>query len=291
MNDTTTIPARNPAQLDAIGKLLQVMAMLRDRQHGCPWDLEQSIASLASYTLEEVYEVVDAIEQNDLASLRDELGDLLFQIVFYAQIAAEQGQFTFGDIATAITDKLVRRHPHVFPGGEISRFGAPTDITADEVVVNWETIKQAERAAKQGVHADESAAAQPGLLDDVPRAMPALARARKLQQRAAHAGFDWTTLAPVLAKLKEEVAEFEVAVQAQGRERMEAELGDVLFAVVNIARHCDIEPEMALRGANQRFETRFRWIENALRSRGKQPGDVPLAELDALWDEAKRAGL
>lgn len=279
----------NPENVDAIHKLLQVMAMLRDKQNGCPWDLEQSIASLAAYTLEEVYEVVDAIESADMGQLRDELGDLLFQIVFYAQIAGEQGQFDFQDIARAITDKLIRRHPHVFPGGELAQFGARHDITAEEVVVNWESIKQAERDAKN--KPGSAAQAQASILDDVPRAMPALERARKLQKRAANVGFDWPNMEPVLAKLKEEIAEFEAAAGSEGPVRMAEEMGDMLFALVNIARHCQIEPEMALRGANQRFETRFRWIETTLQAQGRQPQDLTLQELDELWEAAKRSGL
>lgn len=274
---------------DAVSRLLQVMAMLRNPENGCPWDLQQSIASLAPYTLEEVYEVVDAIENADLRQLRDELGDLLFQIVFYAQIATEKGEFDFQDIANAITEKLVRRHPHVFPGGEFGRLVAGSEITADEVIVNWEMIKQEERNAK--LAASTSAEHSSSILDDIPRAMPALERARKLQKRAANVGFDWSDVAPVIAKLKEEIAEFEVALQQEGNERMTEELGDMLFALVNIARHCQIEPEMALRGANRRFETRFRWIEQALREQGRQPQHATLQELDELWEAAKHSGL
>ena len=265
------------------------MAMLRNPDQGCPWDLQQSIASLAPYTLEEVYEVVDAIENADMRQLRDELGDLLFQIVFYAQVAAEQGEFDFQDIANAITEKLVRRHPHVFPGGEFGKLVSGDEITAADVVVNWEMIKQEERNAKLG----SGAAAQQthSILDDIPRAMPALERARKLQKRAANVGFDWTNVEPALAKLKEEIAEFEVALQREGNDRMTEEFGDILFALVNIARHCQIEPEMALRGANRRFEARFRWIERALSEQGRQPLQATLQELDELWEAAKHSGL
>lgn len=281
--------ARNSDKLDAISRLLQVMAMLRDQRSGCPWDLEQTIASLAPYTLEEVYEVVDAIENADMQQLRDELGDLLFQIVFYAQIAGEQGEFNFHDIAAAITEKLIRRHPHVFPGGDLTGFGKPSEITAGEVVVNWESIKQAERNAKRESGKEQAAGAS--ILDDVPRVLPALERARKLQKRAANVGFDWPSVHPVLEKLKEEIAEFETAIQFEGEERMAQELGDILFALVNIARHCKIEPETALRGANRRFEARFRWIEIALQEQGRKAQDVKLEELDELWEAAKRSGL
>lgn len=274
---------------EAVSRLLQVMAMLRNPEQGCPWDLQQSIASLAPYTLEEVYEVVDAIENADMRQLRDELGDLLFQIVFYAQIATEQGDFDFQDIADAITEKLVRRHPHVFPGGEFGKYVSGEVITASEVVANWEMIKQEERNAK--LRTGDSAHQTSSILDDIPRAMPALERARKLQKRAANVGFDWTEVAPVLAKLKEEIAEFEFALQREGQERKTEELGDMLFAIVNIARHCQIEPEMALRGANRRFEARFRWIEQSLSAQGRQPQQVSLQELDELWEAAKQSGL
>ena len=289
-------PDQSALPRSGIDKLLQVMRMLRDKQHGCPWDLEQTIASLAPYTLEEVYEVVDAIESEDMVDLRDELGDLLFQVVFYAQIAAEQSEFDFNDIANAITAKLVRRHPHVFPDGDVAQFGQPTDISAEQVVVNWETIKQGEREAKQRERGGQGQPEPSGVLDDVPRALPALERARKLQNRAARVGFDWNELAPVLAKLREEIAEFETAVGAndqapESQARITHELGDMLFAVVNVARHCGVEPEMALRGANSRFEQRFRWIERALAAQDKQVSGVALAELDALWEEAKQSGL
>ena len=238
-------------------------------------------------------EVVDAIENADMQQLRDELGDLLFQIVFYAQIAGEQGEFNFSDIAAAITEKLIRRHPHVFPDGDVTGFGTGIGktgaITAGEVVVNWESIKQAERDAKRGSGKKEATHAS--ILDDIPRAMPALERARKLQKRAANVGFDWPSVQPVLAKLKEEIEEFENAVQFEGEARMAQELGDMLFALVNIARHCKIEPEIALRGANQRFEARFRWIEAALHGQGRQAQNVKLEELDELWEAAKRSGL
>ena len=275
----------------AIDRLIAIMTMLRDKQHGCPWDLEQTIKSLLPYTLEEVYEVADAIENNDLVELEDELGDLLFQVIFYAQIAKEQGAFDFQDIATAISDKLVRRHPHVFPEGDVEQFGIPQDISAQQVVVNWEAIKELEREQKRKKGGRQAAQEVSSLLDDVPRALPAMERARKLQKRAAQVGFDWTEIAPVLDKLKEEVAEFEEALASGNFERMSDELGDVLFAVINLARHGNIEPEVALRSANRRFETRFKWIETALSAQGKRLKDANLEELDALWDRAKQNGL
>jgi len=277
--------------LTAIDRLIAIMTMLRDKQHGCPWDLEQTIKSLLPYTLEEVYEVADAIENNDLVELEDELGDLLFQVIFYAQIAKEQGAFDFQDIATAITDKLVRRHPHVFPDGDVEKFGIQQDISAQQVVVNWEAIKELEREEKRKKGGEQVAQEVESILDDLPRALPAMERARKLQKRAAQVGFDWAEIAPVLEKLKEEVAEFEEALASGDLERMSDELGDVLFATINLARHSKIEPEVALRSTNQRFETRFKWIEAALSQQGKVFKDANLEELDALWDQAKKTGI
>ena len=277
--------------LTAIDRLIAIMTMLRDKQHGCPWDLEQTIKSLLPYTLEEAYEVADAIENNDLVELEDELGDLLFQVIFYAQIAKEQGAFDFQDIATAITDKLIRRHPHVFPGGDVEQFGISQEIDAQQVVVNWEAIKEIEREEKRKKGGKQAVQGVESILDDVPRALPAMERARKLQKRAAQVGFDWAEVAPVLEKLKEEVVEFEEALASGDLERMSDELGDVLFATINLARHSKIEPEVALRSTNRRFETRFKWIEAALYQQDKVFKDEKLEELDALWGQAKKTGL
>jgi nucleoside triphosphate diphosphatase len=276
----------------AIEKLKSLMTMLRDKNFGCPWDLEQTIASLVPYTLEEAYEVVDAIEKADMVELEDELGDLLFQVVFYAQIAKEQGLFQFDDVANAITKKLIRRHPHVFPEGKVTNFGSKSEISSGEVIVNWEAIKQIEKAEKIAKNkGDLKSKESNSALDDVPRALPALDRARKLQKRAARVGFDWSEMTPVLAKLKEEVMELEEAIASKDREAVEAELGDVLFAAVNVARHSDIYPEVALRQANSRFENRFKWIESSLEEQGKSMDDTDLQQLDQLWDQAKAKGL
>jgi len=279
-------------QRSAIEKLVSLMTMLRDKEYGCPWDLEQSIASLIPYTLEEVYEVVDAIEKNDMHDLEEELGDLLFQVIFYAQIANEEGLFNFDDVADGISNKLVRRHPHVFPDGEVTNFGSKADISSDQVMVNWEAIKLAEKAEKIAKKGGPDTGAEPSsVLNDVPMALPALERSRKLQKRAAKEGFDWQDLTPVLAKLKEEVSELEEAISKGEEENIQAELGDVLFATVNVARHTRVDAEIALRNANKRFENRFKWIESSLHEQGKTLSDVQLDDLDQLWEQAKAAGL
>ena len=272
----------------AIKRLLLIMSMLRDQNFGCPWDLEQNISSLASHTLEEVYEVIDAIEKNDMESLVDELGDLLFQIVFYAQIANERRVFDFNDVANSINNKLIRRHPHVFPEGKVENFGVKRTVTSKEVAFNWELIKKREKRVKAE---KESSRIEESLLDDVPLASPALERSKKLQKRAATAGFDWPNLPPVIAKLKEEIAELEGALSDGSHEQITSEVGDVLFSAVNVARHLKIDPEMALRFANARFEKRFRWIENEVRGQNKLIEEIKLSELNKLWDQAKLSGL
>ena len=248
------------------------MARLRDPQAGCPWDLEQTFASIAPYTVEEAYEVADAIERNDLSDLKEELGDLLLQVVFHARMAQEQGAFDFDDVARAINEKMVRRHPHVF--GEAS-FASGAEQTAA-----WEAMKAQERAGKGR---DQS------LLDDVPRGLPALTRAVKLPRRAARVGFDWPNTDFVLEKLREEVGEMEAEIAAGDQEALRGELGDVLFVIANLARKLDIEPEDALRSSNAKFIRRFRFIEQALAERGRTPDQSDLEEMDALWDAAKAA--
>ena len=276
----------------AIERLVALMKMLRNKNFGCPWDLEQSIESLIPFTLEEVYEVVDAIEKRDMVELEDELGDLLFQVVFYAQIAQEEDLFNFDDVANAITNKLVRRHPHVFPEGEVTNFGTKSKISSDQVVVNWELIKKEEKEEKLARKTSESAAnGIESVLDDIPRAMPALERSRKIQRRAANVGFDWQEILPVVSKIKEEVEELEEAISNGNSAAIESELGDVLFAVVNIARHTNVDPESALRNANSRFENRFKWIEAKLQTDGKSITEMNLQQLDQLWEEAKFNGL
>ena len=282
----------------AIEKLVALMVMLRDQKLGCPWDLEQTIESLVPYTLEEVYEVVDAIDKNDMVELKDELGDLLFQVVFYAQIACEEGLFTFDDVADSITAKLIRRHPHVFPDATIGSFGSKSYISSDQVVVNWEAIKQEEkikklqhRAQRGQTEKEDSTDAIASTLDDVPRSLPALERAYKLQKRAANTGFDWSDIAPVIEKLKEESAEFQSALETKNQQQIQAEIGDVLFTAVNLARHASVEPEIALRAANHRFEERFKWIETTLYSLDQTVNETNQEQLDELWEQAKGMGL
>jgi MazG family protein len=256
-------------------RLLAIMARLRDPQAGCPWDLEQSFATIAPYTIEEAYEVADAIERRDLSHLREELGDLLLQVVFHARIAEEQEAFAFNDVAEAICAKMIARHPHVFGDADIE--------TAEAQTKAWEELKAAERAAKAGD-------ALASTLDGVPLALPALLRAIKLQNRAARVGFDWPSTDQVIDKIVEEARELaEAKAHAdEDRDHLEEEMGDLLFVAANLARHLKIDPETALRRANAKFERRFRHIERGLAAQGRKLGEATLAEMDALWDEAKR---
>ena len=250
--------------------LLALMARLRDPQTGCPWDREQTYATIVPHTIEEAYEVADAIARQDWADLRDELGDLLFQVVFYAQIAQEEGRFDFNGVARGIAEKMTRRHPHVFAD---ARYADAAEQTAA-----WERIKASEKP-------DRAA----GVLDGVALALPALTRAVKLQKKASKVGFDWGALEPILAKIQEEIGEMrhEIATQAS-KERLADELGDVLFAVANLARHLQLDPEAALRGTNSKFERRFRQIEQWLAEQGRTPAESTLEEMDGLWERAKR---
>jgi ATP diphosphatase len=259
-----------------IDDLLALMARLRDPEQGCPWDLQQTFATIAPHTLEECYELVDAIERGDAAQLREELGDVLFQVVFYAQLGREQGQFEFAGLVDALARKLLRRHPHVFPNGALDD-GAGPALAVAQVNHNWERIKQQERLEKS----------QTGVLDDVPLALPALSRAAKLQRRAARVGFDWDDWRQVLVKLEEETAELEEAVASGERGAIVDEVGDLLFCCVNLARLLDIDPEQALRGSNRKFERRFRYIERALAAEGRHPQQASLQELETLWSAAK----
>jgi MazG family protein len=269
---TSDRPTPETLPREPLARLLAVMAWLRDRRHGCPWDLEQTFRTIAPYTIEEAYEVADAIERDDLKALKEELGDLLLQVVYHAQMASEAGAFSFADVAAAIAVKMVDRHPHVFGEAHVD--------TATAQTASWEARKAAERAAK----ADAA-----GTLDGVARALPALLRAEKLQKRAARVGFDWKKTGPVIDKIEEELGELraELAAGTVDQERLSDELGDVLFAVANLARHCKVDPEVALRATNDKFERRFRHIERRLAENGRKPSDATLEEMEALWHEAK----
>jgi len=257
-------------------QLLSIMQRLRDPEQGCPWDLQQDFASIAVYTIEEAYEVADAIERADLAELKDELGDLLLQVVFHAQMAAEQQAFGFADVVQAICEKMVRRHPHVF-GLE----GAPVPaIDVESVRQSWEGIKALERAAKAG---DVSS-----VLDDIPRGMAELQRASRIQKRAASAGFDWSSATQVMDKLREETAELEVAMQQQESAAMQEELGDLLFTLVNVGRKLQIDPAQALRTANSKFERRFRGLEKMAGGKSEMLA-MDIQELEQLWQTVKTA--
>lgn len=261
-----------------ITRLLEIMAVLRTPKIGCPWDLEQNFNSIAPYTIEEAYEVADAIAKGDLTELADELGDLLLQVVFHARMAEEQGAFDFGAVVEAITAKMIRRHPHVF--------GNVAELSADGVSALWSEIKAQEKAAKRARNAANGSEAP--LLSDVARALPALTRAVKLQAKAGSVGFDWNDARQVLAKIREETDEIEAALDAGETEEVHAEIGDLLFAVANLARHVSSDPEGVLRQTNVKFERRFGFIETELARQGRKLGSVSLAEMDALWNEAKR---
>lgn len=267
-----------------IDQLLEVMASLRHPELGCEWDKKQTLKKLTSYTLEEVYEVIDAVERQDNAHLQDELGDLLFQIVFYTQIAREEGRFDFGDVVQSITEKLLRRHPHVFPDGTIASFGSSVKpaLSAEQVAVNWELIKNQERSSKALGRAERVS-----LMDDVPTSLPALDRAHKLQKRAATVGFDWQSIRPVLDKLQEEIRELEVEIDAGNHDRMTAELGDMLFCCVNLARHLKVEPEAALRDSNRKFERRFRELEDGAAEQSIPLSALSAVEMNELWERIK----
>ena len=264
--------------------LLEIMARLRDPDGGCPWDVEQTFATIVPHTIEEAYEVADAIDNNDMASLKDELGDLLFQVVFYAQMAKEAGDFDFHDVVGSISEKMVRRHPHVFADAVYENL--------DEQLNAWEETKRQERAEKEArtdtpdtpANGDSESA-----LDGVISALPALSRAYKLQKRAARVGFDWDTPAPVVGKVREELAEVEAEIQTGDHQRLEDELGDLLFCCVNLARKLDIDPESALRGGNTKFERRFRRMETLMAADGQGFDAMPVDDvLDIYWTQAKR---
>ena len=253
--------------MKSIQELVDIMSALRDPETGCPWDRQQTMESIIPYTLEEIYELVDALERNNMEDVRDELGDLLFHVIFYSQMASESGSFGFADVIAGVCDKLKRRHPHVFSGQQVD--------TIEDVKSNWEKIKREERAGDY--------------LDNIAKALPAMLRAEKLQKRAAQVGFDWDKPAPVLAKVEEEVSELKQAMdQPQHHARLQDEVGDLFFAAINLARHLDINPETALRKANNKFEQRFRFIQTTLEEEGHDLETASMEKMEELWDQAKR---
>jgi nucleoside triphosphate diphosphatase len=270
---TTAMPSRD------IERLLAIMAALRTPGSGCPWDLEQDFATIAPYTIEEAYEVAEAIARGDLLDLKDELGDLLLQVVFHARMAEEAGAFDFGDVVESITGKLIRRHPHVF--------GDARDLSPAGIKALWGEIKQAEKAERRRERGEAEEPAAAGLLAGVPAGLPALARAEKLTRKAATVGFDWPDAAQVVGKIEEEVREVREALEAGSHGEIEDEIGDLLFAVVNLARHAGVDPESALRGANAKFERRFGAVEQALAAGGRTPADASLDDMEDLWLKAK----
>jgi len=268
-------PAMQPSR--DLSRLIEIMAALRDRNTGCPWDIEQDFSTIANYTIEEAYEVADAIEREDFDDLRDELGDLLLQPVYHAQMASERGLFDFGDVVEAITTKMIRRHPHVF--------GPNAADNAAAAKGRWDAIKAEERAGKAARRSAEVPSAS--LLDDVPQVLPALARAEKLARRAASVGFDWPDTASVLAKADEELGEVAAAIIADDKPAIAEELGDLLFAIANLARHLGVEPEAALRAANSKFTRRFAYVESRAQQDGVLLAEAGLDRLDGYWNEVR----
>ena len=268
---------------ESLDNLVLLMSRLRDSESGCPWDLKQNFATIAPYTLEEACEVVDAIEREDYDHLKEELGDLLFQVVYHAQMADEQGLFDFSEVAKGIYEKLLRRHPHVFPDGTLESFGQVSDLTPDEIKQLWHQIKQQEKQMKPGLK-EQMPSAMP---DDLPAVLPALKRATKVQHAAAQSGFDWPNIQPVYDKIQEEIAEVQEA-QSESLERVEEELGDLLFACVNLARHLNVDADTALRKAISKFDQRFRRMEQLADAKQQAFQQLSLDEMEAYWQQSKQ---
>jgi nucleoside triphosphate diphosphatase len=264
-----------------ISRLFEIMAALRNPQTGCPWDVEQDFSTIAPYTIEEAYEVLDAVQRHDMHDLREELGDLLLQVVFHARMAEEAGSFDFGDVVEAITTKMIRRHPHVFGDEDAREAGMAKGM--------WERIKAEEKAERKARRANgNEREPEHGYLDDVTVALPALSRALKLQQKAARVGFDWGAPGPILDKIEEEIGEIREAMEGGQPNLVAEEFGDILFALVNLGRHLNIDPEAALRGTNEKFRSRFHAVERGLKAEGKALDAASLDEMEALWQRAKK---
>ncbi|MCV2403832.1 nucleoside triphosphate pyrophosphohydrolase [Marinomonas sp. C2222] len=272
---------------ESLAKLQYVMTCLRDPEFGCNWDKKQTFNTIAPYTLEEAYEVIDAIEKGDSEHLKEELGDLLFQIVFYAQMAQEEKRFTFEDVAAGITEKMLRRHPHVFPDGDINRFGEPNNLTEEQIAEQWQVIKAQEKVQREQTKKTTDAS----VLAEIPSSMPALMQAVKIQKEVAKYGFDWPTIAPVFAKVREELDELEEAIKEQSTTHIEEEMGDILFAVSNLSRHLAVSPDIALNKTNLKFRRRFARVESLANQHGRELKDCSLDELDRYWEQAKQEGL
>lgn len=270
-------------QFPGVAALLEVMEQLRHPEFGCPWDLEQTLTSLIPYTIEETYEVAQALTDGHYPDIKDELGDLLFQVVFYTQLTHESGHFSFDDVARQTASKLIRRHPHVFHADGTPLGAADERPSQAQIKARWEAIKQEERAEKQHEQPLEST-----VFANIPDQLPSILRALKLQKRAASVGFDWATTEPVIAKIREELAEVEVEIAKADQQALEGEIGDLLFAVINLARHVQVNPDHALRRTNQKFQQRFQAIENNLAAQGRSPSELSLAELETYWQNVKQ---
>ena len=284
------MPSASKTSLAQVQRLLQIMVELRDTESGCPWDVKQTMETLTRYTIEEAYEVADAIAQGDMEDIKDELGDLLFQVVFYAQIAAEKDEFTFDDVAQSISEKLVRRHPHVFAKHSSSN---NSPLNENELNAQWEAIKAEEKRIKQQASEIPS---NTSILDSVPKGMPALMYAQKLQKACAKVGFDWPDAAPVIDKVREEVEEIQQELDAKSQNKhlnnqqaIEEEIGDALFAMVNLARHCKVDADSALRNASHKFAARFKGVEALAKQQQAQLDDLSLDEMEALWQKVKQS--
>jgi ATP diphosphatase len=273
----------------SVEDLLYLMSRLRDPETGCPWDIKQTFSSIVPHTIEEAYEVADAIEKQDYPHLKEELGDLLFQVIFYSQMGKEQQHFEFSDIVHTLVAKLVRRHPHVFPTGELRSENNHITLSDDEIKGRWEQIKAQERAEKEAANLEKQTPEFVSILSDIPNVLPALQRAEKLQKRASTVGFDWPEASQVLDKIEEEITELREAMAENNQANIQDELGDLMFAMTNLARHVNVKSEMAVRSTNEKFVNRFQYIERVLQGKGVTLEQASLEEMEAIWQQAKQA--